>query len=471
MSSDRCSFLSRFRAGQASAIILFLIAALAFLIISVSSFDSREIAFFFLGLIIFALAFLKTDLAIGILIFSMLLSPEMKLGILSSERTVVVRFDDIFLIVIFFGWLAKLAVFKELGILKKTPLNGPILIYVLVCILATTMSLLEGQGRPARSFFYLVKYFEYFLVYFLVVNNIQSMRQVKIFVNLMIGVCLIASLYGLRSYFVSGLRATAPFEGMGGEANTLAGYLIFLMAVMMGLVLYYDSRRMRLVLSIVLALAFLTLIFTLSRSGWVSFIFMYLVFIFISRKSKPVLIMGLILMLFLTPLLTPKAVHDRVADTFKYGKTYNVFGKRVVIDESGSARIEAWGVGFRSLLKKPLLGHGIPGGGDVVDNQYSRVMTETGIFGLAAFLSLLLTIFRRTFYTMKEMEGRNGYAYGLSVGFLAGFCGLLAHGASAATFILIRIMEPFWFFMAVIVLLPQLAWKKESPGVLSMEGT
>lgn len=454
--------LSRRCDGQASVLVLLFIAAFSFLAVHYFSFDPRQVAIFFLGLVIFVLAFLKTDLAIGILVLSMLLSPELELGTV-ADRSLILRLDDIFLFVIFFGWLAKLAIFKELGILKRTPLNGPIMVYVLVCILATSLSLMEGQGSLRRSFFYLLKYFEYFLVYFLVVNNIHSLRQVKIFVSLMIAVCVAVSLYGLRSYLMTGARATAPFEGLEGEANTLSGYLVFLMAIMMGLLLYYDSRRMRAILSAALAVAFLTLVFTLSRSGWVSFIFMYLVFIFVSRKSKPILILGFILMLFLAPLLTPKVVHHRVTDTFRYGKTYEVFGQRVRIDESGSARIDAWEVAFKKLLKKPLLGYGIPGGGSVVDNQYARVMTETGLLGVMAFSFLLLKIFRRSFYAMKEAEGQSGYAYGLAVGFLAGFFGLLAHGFTAATFILIRIMEPFWFIMAIIVSLPALVISSRDP--------
>jgi O-antigen ligase len=412
-------------------------------------------------MIIFALAFLKTDLAIGILVVSMLLSPELELGAVAG-RSVVLRFDDIFLFVIFFGWLAKLAIFKELGVLKKTPLNGPIIVYVLVCVLSTALSLIEGQGSVKTSFFYLVKYFEYFLVYFLVVNNIHSLRQVKIFVNLMILVCVAACLYGLYNYFTTGMRVTAPFEGLEGEANTLSGYLVLLMAIMMGLLLYYDSRRMRFVLFMAMGVSVLALIFTLSRSGWISFIFMYLVFIFVSRRSKPVLIMGFIVMLFLGPLLTPRVVHERVAETFRYGKTYEFFGHRVKIDESGSARIDAWQKGFKKLAEKPLLGHGVPGAA-VVDNQYTLIMTETGLAGLAAFLFLLLTIFRRGFYAMKETEGKSGYAYGLSVGFLAGFSGLVAHASTAATFILIRIMEPFWFFMAIVVSLPTLVVASRDP--------
>jgi hypothetical protein len=43
---------------------------------------------------------------------------------------------------------------------------------------------------------------------------------------------------------------------------------------------------------------------------------------------------------------------------------------------------------------------------------------------------------------------------GLSVGLIAGLVGLLVHAIGANTFIIVRIMEPFWFLAGIIVALP-----------------
>ncbi|GAI53875.1 unnamed protein product, partial [marine sediment metagenome] len=45
---------------------------------------------------------------------------------------------------------------------------------------------------------------------------------------------------------------------------------------------------------------------------------------------------------------------------------------------------------------------------------------------------------------------------GLSLGFIAGFIGLAIHALTANTFIILRIMEPFWFITAIIMMLPTL---------------
>jgi len=44
----------------------------------------------------------------------------------------------------------------------------------------------------------------------------------------------------------------------------------------------------------------------------------------------------------------------------------------------------------------------------------------------------------------------------LTLGFIAGFIGLTVHALTANTFIVIRIMEPFWFIAGIIMVLPAL---------------
>jgi len=50
----------------------------------------------------------------------------------------------------------------------------------------------------------------------------------------------------------------------------------------------------------------------------------------------------------------------------------------------------------------------------------------------------------------------------LTLGFLAGFVGLLIHSFSANTFVIVRIMEPFWFLAAVVMILLKLEIEEKS---------
>ncbi|MEJ2729613.1 MAG: hypothetical protein P8185_14090 [Deltaproteobacteria bacterium] len=60
---------------------------------------------------------------------------------------------------------------------------------------------------------------------------------------------------------------------------------------------------------------------------------------------------------------------------------------------------------------------------------------------------------------MREIK--SPYLKGLSIGFLAGYIGLLFHSLGANTFIIVRIMEPFWFFTGIIAVLPALESKRK----------
>jgi O-antigen ligase len=107
-----------------------------------------------------------------------------------------------------------------------------------------------------------------------------------------------------------------------------------------------------------------------------------------------------------------------------------------------------------------VFGHGVTGFG-FMDAQYARVLVETGAIGLAAFVILIWTLLRSSndaFRSLKVPEDR-----GVVLGFLAGTIGLLVHAIGSNTFIIVRIMEPFWFFAGIVLMLPQLERDEQAP--------
>jgi O-antigen ligase len=86
-----------------------------------------------------------------------------------------------------------------------------------------------------------------------------------------------------------------------------------------------------------------------------------------------------------------------------------------------------------------------------MDAQYPRILAETGIVGLLAFAWLVYALFRVGVSTWQNAQ--DDLLRGLSVGLIAGLVGLLVHGIGANTFIIVRIMEPFWFLVGIIIAL------------------
>jgi len=436
---------------------IFLIG-IVFLILLIGVFFLR-LPFFTLALSILILGvilvtFLNTDLALIILIFSMLLSPELKVGEVPG-RAVVVRIDDILLIVVFFSWLAKMAINKELGLLRRTPLNFLIAAYVLLYIISTIIGILNGRIHPLKSFFYILKYIEYFMLYFMFTNNIRDKRQIRTFITFFLITGAITCAYA-TSQIGTLPRVTAPFEGSHPEPNTLGGYLIFLFAICMGLFLYSPYSKWR---SFSIALACFIIppfIFTLSRSSYLAFIPMYFSFIILSKKKKVFLTVILMLTIFIVSVVVPRVtevVKERIAKTFTPARIYELFGKPIPLEQSAAARVESWKRVFRQWMRRPLLGYGVTGVG-LVDSQYPRVLGEVGIVGFLIFIWLIIAIFRYALYTFNSIKDE--WAKGLTLGFLAGFVGLLTQAFAANTFIIVRIMEPFWFLTAIVVMLPEI---------------
>jgi hypothetical protein len=56
----------------------------------------------------------------------------------------------------------------------------------------------------------------------------------------------------------------------------------------------------------------------------------------------------------------------------------------------------------------------------------------------------------------------DNYVKGLTMGVLAGFISLLLHSIGSNTFIIVRIMEPFWFLMGLVVVLYNLEMDEQN---------
>lgn len=405
--------------------------------------------------IIFLTSLVNTDAALAVLIFSMLLSPELVVGQVPG-RDIVIRFEDILLLVITFTWLAKTAVNKGLALFIKTPLNKAIVVYILICVISTLKGAITGHVEIAKGLFYIIRYVEYFLLYILVANHVHSRKQINLFLKAFFITCVIVSIYGILQ-IPTGKRISAPFEGEVGEPNTFGGYLLLIFCVALGIMLQKVAPKLRYSMAGLCVLIFIPFLFTLSRASYLAIIFSFLTFI-IFNKRKLGLISAMVVIIIVVMLLRPEAVFSRAKYTFQGRPVQSVKIGKVKLDSSASARITSWKASFKVWKKHPILGLGVSGMG-FIDGQYIRTLPELGILGFLAFLWLLWIIFKHSLIIYKQMDDE--LFKGLTFGFIAGFIGLIVHALTANTFIIIRIMEPFWFITGMIMMLPSY---KEEPS-------
>ena len=408
-----------------------------------------------IALILFAVSFIKIEWGLYILILSMLLSPEFmagETGGASLGRGVTLRLEDFMLVVIGLSWLARNAIDKELGLFLKTPLNKAILFYALACTLSTGFGVIAGRVELKTGFLFVLKYIEYFVVFFMMVNHVRNTDQVKRFIICLFITCFIASIIGALQ-IPGGGRVSAPFEGEAGEPNTFGGYLLFMGMVAAGLFAKSNSSKNKQIMAVILICLVPPFLFTQSRSSYLAAIPAILALGLMTDRR--LIIVGLVAVSFMaSPLFLPKSVKNRIMYTFTQPEARGqVQIGALHLDTSTSARLISWRDALSDWPKHPLLGYGVTGY-QFVDGQYPKTLLETGILGLVAFLYLLYSIAKLTLQNLKEVN--TPLYQGLGIGFFSGFVGLMVHAIGANTFIIVRIMEPFWFFVGIMTVLPML---------------
>jgi O-antigen ligase len=440
--------------APSTALVVILVGALlvGYLLTMLSTVHSFVLIFL---LLVSVCTFVWPEAGLYVVIFSMLLSPEVIAGEIVArgtlDRGLTLRLEDFLLVFIGLSWFARTAVDKTTGLFRKTPLNQPIAAYILVCLVATLWGKFSGHVQGKAGFFFVLKYFEYMIVFFMVANFVKTPDQAKRLLFCLFLTCFIVSIYGLIQ-IPGGGRVSAPFEGEVGEPNTFGGYLVFMGALAVALMDHLKDMRVRLVLAVLLVVLLLSLLYTQSRASYLAIIPAYLVIALFSRK-RFYLLAGLILAIALSPLIVPRVAKERMAYTFTQPeeKGQVQFG-RLRLDTSASAII-----GFKEAIlawrKSPFIGYGVTGF-RFMDAQYPRILVETGIIGMIAFVWLIYTLFHVGLSIWRDTK--DDLMRGLTVGLIAGLVGLLVHAIGANTFIIVRIMEPFWFLAGIVIALSQI---------------
>ena len=410
------------------------------------------------------LAFFSPKLSLGLLVFSMLLSPELGGGVIDSSRSLVVRYDDILLVIIFLSWFAKSALFKDKSFITSTPVQTPILLYTATCIVSTALGVIRGDVDPKASFFYVLKYVEYFLLYFMTVNILESEEDVKKYLRYGLMVAVLVTLYAYYFYYSYGgdARATAPFEvPLNGdltesEPASLGGYYLVVFGLLMAMLTEAGGYAFLAALGLLIFM-FPAFLLTFSRASYIGFSAMVPALFFLSKKRR-LFILGFvsagIIAVSLLPGLSGK-VMDRITMTYQGAYATQTFqtgvGGVVKLEDSAASRVHSLRrIFLEKLPKHPIFGWGVTGVG-LCDTQYALVPGETGILGSIFFVWMLF----RLFFTAKTVF----YAYStplikaLALGFMVMLIGLLFQSLGVNSFVIVRIMEPFWFLAACLSVL------------------
>lgn len=424
---------------------LFLFIGVLYLVQSSAVVSSNIIFAVLGGGLLGILTFLRPEIGIYFVLFTALFFPEVPVGsvgtgLTSAQREIGIRPEDILIIFIAIGWFARLVAKRELLTIPQTPINLPIIILSCIMVIATLIGVLFGSVSLATGFFYTLKRLEYFLIFFMVIVNIKTVKEVKTGLIFLLIASAFVALYGIIEHAgAPEARISSSFQR--SQANILGGFFVIIIFMALSFLLNYRSITTRLWVFIVLCISLYAVIWTKSRSSYSALYLGLIIFSLLARK--PFLLVIPILFIIFQSSLLPEHVLKAI-QSIKGVYSHEEF------NPSWASRVESWNDALPRILSSPFLGYGL-GAFDLarVDNQYIMDALYMGLTGLGVFIWLIV----RLFSSIWAMHLNSAYLYNraLALGFVGGLIGLLIQGIAVTNFYTIRTMVTFWFLSGLVM--------------------
>jgi hypothetical protein len=399
----------------------------------------------------------------------MVLSPEINAGAVgvAAQRTFSIRYGDILIGVIFMGVMVKMAFEGRPRLWMPNPINAGILAYYGMAVYSTGLAFHGGlpswDGRMAL--FVLIKMLQFYMVFWMITNAIDTREQIRKQLVAFFISSLVVSIYGIYAMQTEN-RVSAPFEQGGSEPNTMGGYLTVVMIFAVALIAYLKEFRIRLMLAVTIIFAFVPFLSTLSRASYLALFCGLLAMTMLLKR--PIMALVVVVALVTSASIMPDNVRERVNYTFQEGSgvPISVMGRDMgfQLDKSTYERIYVWDKVRFNMRIWPWRGGGVEWE-RILDSQYARVIIETGLIGLAAFLFMQWRIFK----TAREAQlwSSDPVVKALGLGSAAVLVALIVHSMGTISFLIIRIMEPFWMLVAITVVGRSIALEEHRQAYLA----
>lgn len=310
---------------------------------------------------------------------------------------------------------------------------------------------------------YYFKYLECFIIFWLVLNNIKDKADLSLLLVTSMFTCAVVGIAALRerqdiitagtSHLITRVR------GPSGETpNILGGY--FMLHIMMAFAMLFVLERPlhRALLLCFLAAVAMPMLFTYSRTSFLSLLIGLLVTMLFLDIRYAFILLGLALFIpILFPLglsLLPEHMGERYASIFNIFTpdifTLDLKQAKATGTTSWAARVLGWYSYYTAkFMDYPFLGKGMGSIWLGIDNDFVKKFFESGLLGLSAFLLLLQRLFRTALEIIRE--SRDSLYKAVGIGFIGGLAGMMVHAVGACSFSSIRIAELFWVFSGFLV--------------------
>ncbi|MDD2731999.1 MAG: O-antigen ligase family protein [Candidatus Pacebacteria bacterium] len=332
---------------------------------------------------------------------------------------------------VFFRTIIEITFIFYLLLILKNPRYilklSPLIIAVIVFLTLLFLSSLSGINFY-RSFFGefernegLILYLHLF-VFLVILTSVYKKKEDWLFLlKTIVIVGSISSLAALcqkfKIFLFYGIDVSSRVSGTLANPDFFGGYIMMIFFLVIFILSLKRNKNWQIFWGIILALNFLTLILSRTRSGWAGTIagllFFFFLWFFFYSDSKPKLrkIIAFTALAFVVLALFVCLNQD--LHLFENNDFFNRISSLVNVS-SISARYLLWEVAFKSWLDKPMLGWGLESFNYVFDkyfeasrhisylgsvfydrphNKIMEVLSANGILGLLSYLSVFAFLF------------------------------------------------------------------------------
>lgn len=311
-------------------------------------------------------------------------------------------------------------------VILKFPLFLPFLIFLTSIFISSLMSpdIIGSAWYAIRVvlFFYLA----YVSIPYSIITDFNILKQTIIFLVLMgiiIGVAGVGTLfyqYIANDFFrIQNIQIFSIYP-FGSNHNLIAEFLVVTNFFLLALQYWATSEKTRRILNLLFILLSITLLLTLSRSGWIVFGIQIFIYLWLRRAKMINILAGACIgaLLFLPLILKMEQL-----------QTQNF--------SSDASRLLITQIAWESFLEKPWFGQGTGNFLDLIGQSirytakygepfdahgvWPKLLAENGLFGVLSFAALSFLIFRILFKAIKKYPDYLDLLLPLTVGAFGGY--------------------------------------------------
>lgn len=281
------------------------------------------------------------------------LYPKLPLFDVIPGYIVRVRLEDFLVLFVFLIFLVQ--VFRRRAKLKN-PLLIPIIIYLGIGLLSSLSAMFITKSVPLQSIhvaklvLHFIRRIEYFSLFFIFFSSIRNRKQIKILIFVLSLVVLSLVIYGLgQKYFGWPVYSTMNREFSKGwrlilreHARVpatfaghydLAAFLVLILAIFLSLFLNLREKKLKIWSGVVFALSFILLMYTASRTSFISYIFGISAVAFLLAKRKGwrrgVVTWGLLMAFSFLAMFNFQDISERFSHFFKLDLIQNFVRNKI----------------------------------------------------------------------------------------------------------------------------------------------